>query len=144
MEPAPFATDEEALALLAAFEAGTLTRPEFTHRAHLLVGLWYLDHHPLAEARRLVPDAIKAFNAIVGTSPSPRGGYHETITQFYLTVIDRFRATWQGSPSLAERANALYARYGARDLLLRHYPEEDLWSAEARVRWIPSKIDPVE
>ena len=136
MDSGPFASDDEALAVVAGFEATTLSKGAFNHRAHLLVGLWYLDHHPLEEVRRSFPEAIKRFNAVAGTTPGPRGGYHETITQFYLTMIARFRADWRGSPSLAVRANALFDAVGGPDLLARYYPDEVLWTPEARATWL--------
>jgi hypothetical protein len=140
----PFATDQEATRLIGAFHRGDLAKEAFTHRAHLAVGLWYLDRHPEADARRLVPEAIRRFNARVGTVESPRGGYHETITQCYLSLIAEFRRGWRGEPSFAARANALAERLGEPALLLRHYSEELLWSARARAEWVPPDRLPMD
>ncbi len=136
----PFPTDQEALALIRDFMAETLPKASFTHRAHLTVGLWFLDHHDEVEARRLVPEAIRRFNDRVGTVAKPRGGYHETITQFYLSMITAFRREWRGEASFAARANALYQRLADRTLPLRYYSEELLWSAEARARWVEPDV----
>ena len=141
---APFATDREALDLLDQFREGSLPKAAFTHRAHLMVGLWFLDHHSEAEARALVPAAIKRFNDRVGTVPKPRGGYHETITQFYLSMIARFRHRWRGEASFATRANALHDELEDRALPLRHYSEALLWSEEARARWVAPDLAPID
>jgi hypothetical protein len=141
---APFGTDREALDLLERFREGSLPKAAFTHRAHLMVGLWFLDHHDEANARKLVPEAIKRFNDRVGTVPKPRGGYHETITQFYLSMIARFRRRWRGGTSFAARANALYQELEDRSLPLRHYSETLLWSDEARARWVAPDLAAID
>ena len=47
-------TEAEIESLVRAFEAGNLPKPEWTHRAHLTVALWYLRRHPRAEATRRI------------------------------------------------------------------------------------------
>jgi hypothetical protein len=140
----PFADDREAFGVIEAFQLETLPKAGFTHRAHLALGLWYLDHHEEGEARRLVPEAIRRFNDRVGTTPTPRGGYHETITQLYLSMIGRFRREWRGDPSFAARANALYDQLADRTLPTRYYSEARLWSDEARARWLEPDLRPID
>jgi hypothetical protein len=43
----------------------------------------------------------------------------------------------------AARVNRLLARYGARDLPLRHYSKELLTSAEARFGWVEPDLRPI-
>ena len=133
--PSPLATEDQILEMITAFRNGTLVKEAFTHQAHLLVGLWHLDHFPVDDARRLVPEGIRRFNARVGTTEKPRGGYHETITQFYLTIIDRFRRD-AGSGSMADRTPAMLASLGDRGLVREYFSDELLWSAPARAQWI--------
>ncbi len=139
----PFITDEAVERRVGAFLAGTLPKAGWTHQAHLAGGLWMVTHHGLERARELMPEAIKRFNAATGTADTSTSGYHETITQFYLTVIDQFRRrTARGG--LATQANGLYEAFGDRKLPLRHYSAGLLWSSEARLRWILPDLAPIE
>jgi hypothetical protein len=131
----PFQDDQEALALCRGFLATTLPKPAWTHRAHLTIGLWHLNEYGLAESRTRVPAAIRRYNAAVGTLDTPTSGYHETITQLYLSLIDRFRAA-RAPTGFAEAANALYLEWGDRKVPLMFYSEERLWSVAARAGWI--------
>ncbi|MEO8448190.1 MAG: hypothetical protein ABI647_00275 [Gemmatimonadota bacterium] len=139
----PFATEAEATLLCDAFAACTLPKAAWTHRAHLTAALWHLDHHPAHGALALMRDAIKRYNRSVGTVDSATEGYHETITVFYMRVTARFKAAWSGSASFADRANGLYAEWGDRNLPLRHYSRERLFSVEARAQWIEPDLDPI-
>jgi hypothetical protein len=131
----PFHHDREALELCAAFLDTTLPKAAWTHRAHLTVGLWHLVEFGLAESRIRVPVAIRRYNAAVGTEDTPTSGYHETITQLYLSVIDRFRL--ESEPAgFGHWANLLYERLGDRKLPLLFYSEDRLWSVEARTTWV--------
>ncbi len=137
----PFDTDEGAERMVSAFLTGTLPKAAWTHRAHLTGGLWIVTRHGLERGRELMPEAIKRFNAATDTATN---GYHETITQFYLTVIDQFSRGRPRGPGLATLANELYEALGDRNLPLRHYSADLLWSSEARLRWIRPDLAPIE
>jgi hypothetical protein len=138
-----FGSDRELEGLVAAFTAGTLPKAAWTHRAHLFAGFVLVSRYGLAAARTLMPAAIKHFNAAVGTADTRTGGYHETITQFYLTVIERFRRT-TAAGDMAAQANHLFECWGDRGLPLRYYSESLLWSVEARKRWILPDLAPID
>lgn len=140
----PYRTDADAIGVVAAFLAATLPKAGWTHRAHLTAGLWLLSEGGLEAARDRMPAAIKRFNAATGTADTTTSGYHETITQFYLTVIDEFRRGSAPSRGVAETANALFAALGDRGLPLRCYSSALLWSTEARLRWMLPDLRPVE
>ena len=139
----PFTTDAEAALRCDAFLACSLPKPAWTHRAHLAAALWHLDRHSADQSLLLMRDAIKRYNRSVGTIDSPTEGYHETITVFYMRIAAWFRAGWRGSASFADRANALYEDWGDRNLPLRHYSRERLFSVEARAGWIEPDLDPI-
>jgi hypothetical protein len=133
---APYGTSAEVLRLVREFEACTLPRAEWTHRAHLTVGLCYLLRHDEAAATRLIRDGIKRYNRAMGVETTPTGGYHETITLFYVRVIGKFLARARRDCTLAALANALVLECGDRELPLAHYSRERLMSREARRRWV--------
>src|SRR5262245_21090730 len=78
--------------LVQQFLDCTLPKSEWTHVAHLRVGLWHVRSFPPDEALARVREGILRLNAAHGTPNTDTGGYHETITRFYLLSIDRFLA----------------------------------------------------
>lgn len=138
----PLASDAELADLLAGFLARTLPKAAWTHRAHLNVGLALVAQHGVAAARTLMPEAIRRYNVASGGANTRTSGYHETLTQLYLTLIDRF-LTDDPAGSLAERANRLFEAWGDRGVPGRYYSEGLLWSVEARKRWVLPDLKPV-
>src|SRR5690349_2455346 len=57
----------------------SLPKPEWTHAAHFAAAFWLLSS-PDHDARREMPDFIRAYNEATGTPNTDSGGYHETIT----------------------------------------------------------------
>ncbi|MEP6688952.1 MAG: hypothetical protein ABJC36_11440 [Gemmatimonadales bacterium] len=137
----PYATAAEVERVVAGFRDGTLPQSEWTHRAHLTVALWYATHHAPAAALDLVREGILRLNAAHGVVTTPTRGYHETITRFYMRVVGH-HVRQEASPAgdWAERANRFVARYGSRELPLRHYSEARLKSVEARAGWVEPDV----
>jgi len=143
----PFANDEELEALVSGFEDCSLAKPRWTHRAHLAVGLVYCDRMPAPVALALLRERIRRYNVASGGENTSTAGYHETITRFYLYIVRRFIAEERKEAdggTLAERANRLFQRYGARDLPRRYYSEARLFSVEARASWVEPDLRPLD
>lgn len=147
--PAPIAfgpqaaSEDEVPRLAAAFEARTLAPGEWTHRAHLLVGLWYASLLAPSEALAAMRSGILRLNDVHGVPTTPTRGYHETITRAYMRIISRFVAGPDGGGSWAGRAARLLARHGERDHLLRYYSRDRLMSPEARFAWVEPDLAPL-
>jgi len=113
-----------------------LPKLEWTHHAHLRAGLWHvLEYGPVA-ALDLLRQRISVYNESVGTANTDSSGYHETLTRFYVVVIDRFLATVVRESDLDQLAEQLIADYGDRRLPMRHYSEQRLCSPVARRSWV--------
>jgi len=121
----------------------TLPKAEWTHEAHLLTGLWHVHAHGAVAALPLLRQRISAYNESVGTANTGTAGYHETITRFYVTVIDRFLATADRTRELDVLARELIASYGDRRLPLHHYSEGRLFSPVARRSWVEPDLRPI-
>jgi hypothetical protein len=130
--------------LTAAFCARTLSKPEWTHYAHLRVGLWHLLHHPPDEALELLRSRIRALNECHGVANSDSSGYHETITRFYVWRIRAFLDAAGPGHSVDELAESLILRYGAKDLPLRYWSREKLFSVAARKGWVEPDLAPLD
>jgi hypothetical protein len=72
-----FTADSEVQALVVAFEQASVPAAEFTHAAHIAVGLAYVAEAPLPLAAERMRTALIHFVATHGAS-----GYHETLTVF--------------------------------------------------------------
>jgi len=129
---------------VAAFLALTLPKPEWTHHAHLRVGLWHLLHYPPGEALTRLRDGIRAYNEVTGVANTPSSGYHESITRFYVWQIGRFLNGTDRSRPVDELAEELIRGFGNRDLPLRYWSQERLMSAAARLGWVEPDLERLE
>ena len=127
-----FTRDEEVNELAKAFETLTLPKSEWTHAAHLVVGLYYCYHHAPNDAKNLVTDGILRLNDAHGTANTDTSGYHETITVFWLRTVAEFLEKTGREKGLAELANKLLADCGDPQLPFKYYSRERLFSTKAR------------
>lgn len=118
--------------LVSAFLSLKLPKKDWTHETHLKVGLWHLLNHSPEESLQLLRDRIIALNESHGVINSDASGNHETITAFYIHVISAFIAKTNISDNLDTLAERLISLYGAKDLPLRYYSREVLFSKKAR------------
>lgn len=122
--------------LVEQFLAKTLSKSQWTHEAHLRVGLWHVKHHGADAAINLLRQRIRAYNESVGTQNSDSNGYHETITQLYVLIIAKFLNGIDLDMSIDQLGDKLIALYGDRNLPLQYYSREKLFSTAARLRWM--------
>jgi hypothetical protein len=145
LESTLYRTPEEIETLVRRFESCTLPRADWTHRAHLTVALWYLLLHTWPEAVNLTRAAIKRFNHTHNIHTTPTGGYHETLTLFWLNLVRRYLDDISpADTSIVILANTLILRYGRKDLPLEYYSRERLFSPEARAGWIEPDLKSLE
>lgn len=138
-----FRTLEEIEQLVFAFESCTLPREEWNHHAHLTVGLWYLAAHNRKLATNLIRNGIQKYNQARGIVQTKNGGYHETITLFYVYLITKYLSSVKGE-SLVSLVNGLLERYGDNQAALEYYSEELLMSWKARTTWIEPDLKPLD
>jgi hypothetical protein len=143
----PFPTPDTSAAALAAlvhsFEQQQIPKPAWTHEAHVLVGLWYVlhDSDPLERMR----SGIQLLNSAQGVETTPTGGYHETLTRFYVWALDRLiggppRRQVAELPTLGQQVLA----YASRELPLSYYSRPLLYSPAARFGWVPPDLRPLD
>ncbi len=143
-DAAEYKTTEEIFEVLRGFNDRSLPRARWTHAAHLTVALWHLLQYDWPEAVARVREGIKAYNAAHGVRQTPTGGYHETLTLFWLRAVRAFLEDGRNEGrSLVALANSLVASCD-RDLPLRHYTRERLFSAEARANRVEPDLLPLD
>lgn len=129
--------------LAARFAQCRISHADWTHQAHLVVGLWHVHRFGADRALELLREGIRRLNDSHGTPNSPTRGYHETITRAYVELLSRFLADGPANATLQERATELLASpLAGRDSLLRFYSRERLMSPEARAAWVVPDLQP--
>lgn len=131
-----YRSPDEIERLVAGFEDCTLSRASWTHQAHLTVALWYLAGYSGEEATAQIRNGIKRLNAANGVQTTRTGGYHETITLFWIWAVSRYLLLTDARSSIVELANGLIEFYADKNYPLRYYSRERLMSWEARTGWI--------
>jgi hypothetical protein len=139
----PRSTLEEIAALVAAFERCDLPREAWTHRAHLLAAVWYLATYGIEDGVERVRSGIQRFNAAKGVAPTPTGGYHETITRFYLWAVRCHLREAPRDATLVDLANGFAAAWADKNRIFDYYSRDRLFSAEARRGWVEPDLIPL-
>jgi hypothetical protein len=128
-----FHNDESIVHIGEGLLACTLPREEWTHEAHLAACTWIVRDRPDIEIERELPGIISRYNESVGGVNDDTQGYHETITQVYIAGVKAHLADVGSGKPLFEAVNALLlSERGRRDLPLRFYSKELLFSVPAR------------
>ena len=122
-------TDEE---LFEGFEANTLDPSEFSHERHVRLGWLYCNRYPLAEAITRFKGALLAMVKRAGADDK----YHETITWFYMLLINERAFKTPYGHSLEFLASNQDLVEPAGKLLKCYYTAELLASAEARKHYL--------
>ena len=136
-------TDAELEDLVRRFSERTLKKAEWTHAAHLAVGLWHVSRYGRDDALLRLRAAITHLNETHGTVNSPTGGYHETITRAYVQLLGAF-AVRHGDKTVAERVTALLTDPLAdKKALLSFYSRPALESVQARLGWVEPDLAPL-
>jgi hypothetical protein len=135
-------TPGEIESLVRAFEDCTLPKSEWTHEAHLTVAMWYLFHCSGREATFRIRNGIKRFNAAKGVKATPTGGYHETMTMFWICTVSRYLLFADADCSFMELVNGMIERCADKKLPLEYYSRELLMSPRARASWVGPDLRP--
>ncbi len=118
--------------------ARTLPREEWTHEAHLAACTWIVRDRPDINPVTDMAAIISSYNVAVGGINDDTQGYHETITQVYIAGVKAHLAEVSVAVRLYEAVNALLlSARGRRDLPLRFYSKELLFSVPARREFVP-------
>ena len=142
--PRLYSSDAEIEYLGEGLLACTLTRPEWTHEAHLAATAYLLLRRPDVDLDAELPGIIRRFNESVGGVNSDTEGYHETITRCFLHGVRVFLKEADLSLPLYALVNELLlSPMGRRDWPLRFYSRERLFSVEARRAYVEADLDAI-
>lgn len=136
-------TAEELDDLAQRFATCTLPKPEWTHAAHLAVGLWHVNRYGADEAMERLRGGIRRLNESHGTINSSTGGYHETVTRAYVRLLAAFTEQHPGVSVAEQLGRLLVDPLADRAALLSFYSRGCLESAAARLGWVEPDLAPL-
>ncbi|MEA5596214.1 hypothetical protein [Rivularia sp. UHCC 0363] len=139
-ETGNYQTEAEIKSLIAAFKNCTLPRCEWNHTAHLIVVLWYLIHYD-KEAINCIRQGIQRYNTAIGIKNTKDGGYHETLTLFWIRMVSDYLSVTKEKNSIGEMAIAVSRTYDDKYLPFQYYSRDLLMSWEARTNWVEPDLN---
>jgi hypothetical protein len=90
--------------------------------------LWYLTHNSKAEAVQKTRTGICSYNVIVGRVNTDTSGYHETLTLFWIHIVEGFLAAQTEKQPLQIWVQKLgKVPYNDGNLPLTYYSRERLF-----------------
>jgi hypothetical protein len=126
-----FRTDEEVRDLVRAFEEATILPSQFHHCAHIAVALSYLNDASLDDATVRMRKTLQRFTHHHGVNV-----YHETVTRFWMKLLDHLATCHYRNIPLWRRINLIVERWAVADPIAAHYSRTLISSRSARERWI--------
>ena len=131
-----YQSQEEIELLVQGFIGKTLPKEQWTHHAHLTTAIWHLKNYDVDEATCLLKSGIISYNLSVGSINNGSGGYHETLTIFWITVVDCF-VRHHSHLNLTDTCNAfLQSNLADRALPFLFYIKENVLSKAARAKYM--------
>jgi hypothetical protein len=140
-----FHDDASIIAIGEGLLAATLPREAWTHEAHLAACTWLLRDRADIDLEHALPGIISAYNVAAGGVNDDSQGYHETITQVYIAAVKAHLREEGHAMPLYEAVNTLLlSKRGSRDLPLRFYSKELLFSVPARLTFVDPDRDSLD
>jgi hypothetical protein len=109
-----------------ALENGTIDVDAFDHEAHIYVAWLYLQRYPVVEASTRFIAALKRLTQQLGIP----GKYHETISWFFMLLIDERRDEKNSNDWFLFRHDHADLFAGGKDNILNRYYSSDLLGSD--------------
>jgi hypothetical protein len=135
-----FKTEAELEAIVRGFETCTTPAADFPHRSHLVVATWYLNGASRLEAIAKMRAGILNFADHYGIE----GKYNETITLFWIILVERHLQKLASDLSLLDRANAVVEALADSRVMSEYYSKELLWSERAMREWVAPDLNSLD
>lgn len=130
--------------IVKGFIDGTLPKTEWTHHAHLIICVHHLRTFEFYEATLMIKLGIIKYNDAIGLKNTIDRGYHETMTLFWIWVVDAFLEDHQ-ERTIEEQINVLVdSPFSKKYLPFFFYSEDHIFSKEARTKWVEPDQRPLD
>ena len=128
-----YQNEDEIRAVVTGFELCTTGKEDFKHRDHLTVAVWYLRDSTVTEAFLRMREGLFQFLDHHGVG---REKYHETLTIFWLKLVQVVMGEVSNPTYLVETTNTVVERLADTRIVFEYYSEELLWSPDAKRSWV--------
>jgi hypothetical protein len=135
-----YENENEILDVVRSFEDGTISPDKWKHAEHLIVAFYYIENSSsLIEATEKMRAGIFNLLKSFGVDLIKEMPYHETMTQFWMRIVFDFVENKNGY-SVVETANLILENFDDKDLPLKFYSRELLFSDAARSKFVEPDI----
>jgi len=138
MEDPRYQIEREIVEVVEKFEECEFALEEFTHARHLTVACWYLCTLSGDKALQRMRDGLQRFIA-----HHKKQGYHETITRFWMELLENYLCQCLPATSLTSKVNGAIERFAKKDVLFSYYTRELVMSDAARAAWVAPDLRPI-
>lgn len=121
---------KSADAIADAMTSCRLPKSDWTHEAHVQAGLSLVLRHGATKALQILREAIPRYNDSTNTPNTDSGGYHDTLTVYYVWAIDELLRQGVAPENIV--SHELVSRTAA----LHFWTRDELFSVEARRHWM--------
>jgi hypothetical protein len=128
-----FQSESEIAELVRGFESCAIS-----HRNHVAVAVWYL-FQDSEQAANLMRASLHRFLDHYDC----RKNYHETLTQFWILLVQRTLKTLPANTALLEATNRVVASLDDSRIAFQFYSKELVDSPAAREGWIEPDLKPL-
>lgn len=138
-----YQSEAEIEAIVNGFENCTLPDSEFKHAEHLTVALSYLHCSRLTveEATTRLREALYRF---LDKYADDRQAYNETITIFWIRIVNSFLERTDTARPVREIANEMIESFGNSNLIYDYFSREHLLSKEGKTAWVEPDVKPLD
>ena len=126
---------------LEQFESGTWPFQKWHHRQHIKAAYLYLRRYPFERAVEQMRAGIKAYNQLHQSKSVTNSGYHETITQGWMRLVDLTLCEF-GPADTSDAFVDQHTQLLSTRALLFFYSRQRLMSAEAKAEFVLPDLAP--
>lgn len=131
---------DQIAAVVQGFESCSTPKEDFGHHLHLTVALWYLHSNAFEQAAAKMRSGLFRF---IKHHDVPSEKYNETITLFWLKVVNAFLVAQGSDCDLDQRedlqvrlTNQLLQTFQDSNLVFQYYSREVISSPAAKTGWL--------
>jgi len=130
--------------LIQGFQNHTLPKEQWTHQAHLILGLFYTTSNDLETSIELMREGVKNYNVAVGGENTDTAGYHESITVFFMYALRAFHDQFKSDTPFVKLVKLFEeSRLVDQEFMLQFYSKHLLFSVQARREWVEPDLQPL-
>ena len=133
-----YKSEAEIEQVVRGFESCVTGKDSFSHHDHLAVAVWYL--------RKDEREALNAMRASLHRfldHHDCRANYHETLTRFWILLVQKTLAGMSAELSLLDAINAVVGKFDNSRIAFEFYSKQVVESDAARKGWIEPDLKPL-